>query len=103
VATGRETQSSAFLSWPGIEPLYSGVEKRTPSGALDRPPQRHDGRGPLAGVVVLAVRRDRLQDAGIEQLVLRAGRQQLGRRPQELRVVRIPPQAARDEEDPRRH
>ena len=28
---GRETQSSAFLSWPGIEWLYSGVAIRTAS------------------------------------------------------------------------
>ena len=31
VASGRETQSSAFFSWPGIEALYSGVAKRTAS------------------------------------------------------------------------
>jgi hypothetical protein len=28
---GRDAQSSAFFSTPGIEPLYSGVAIRTPS------------------------------------------------------------------------
>ena len=32
-SNGRETQSSAFLSRPGIEPLYSGVANRTPSAS----------------------------------------------------------------------
>jgi hypothetical protein len=31
VACGREAQSSAFFSWPGIDELYSGVENRTAS------------------------------------------------------------------------
>jgi hypothetical protein len=31
VASGREAQSSAFLSAPGTDELYSGVEKRTAS------------------------------------------------------------------------
>ena len=30
---GREAQSIAFFSCPGIEPLYSGVEIRTASAA----------------------------------------------------------------------
>ena len=33
VARGRETQSRAFLSEPGIEELYSGVAKRTASAS----------------------------------------------------------------------
>ena len=33
VATGRETQSIAFFSWPGIEALYSGVAKSTASAS----------------------------------------------------------------------
>jgi len=33
VATGREAQSSAFLSAPGVEELYSGVAIRTASAA----------------------------------------------------------------------
>ena len=31
VSRGREPQSSAFLSAPGMEPLYSGVTMRTAS------------------------------------------------------------------------
>src|SRR5918996_4340627 len=31
VATGRDAQSSAFLSWPGTDELYSGVANRTAS------------------------------------------------------------------------
>jgi hypothetical protein len=30
---GREAQSIAFLSWPGIDPLYSGVANSRPSAA----------------------------------------------------------------------
>ena len=33
VAGGRDTQSSAFLSAPGIDELYSGVVKNTASAA----------------------------------------------------------------------
>ncbi len=45
-ATGRETQSSAFLSAPGIEPLYSGVATRTASAcAIARLQRRDGGRG----------------------------------------------------------
>src|SRR3954454_14482424 len=32
-ASGRESQSRAFLSWPGIEWLYSGVQTRTASAS----------------------------------------------------------------------
>src|SRR3954464_9818698 len=35
-ASGRETQSIAFLSWPGIEWLYSGVANRIASAAAIR-------------------------------------------------------------------
>src|SRR3954447_5368599 len=35
-ASGRETQSSAFFRWPGIEWLYSGVAKITASAAAMR-------------------------------------------------------------------
>ncbi|HEY6604831.1 MAG TPA: hypothetical protein VIZ44_00670 [Gaiellaceae bacterium] len=31
VATGREIQSMAFFSWPGMDELYSGVAKSTAS------------------------------------------------------------------------
>ena len=33
LASGRESQSSAFLSWPGTEWLYSGVAIRTASAS----------------------------------------------------------------------
>ena len=33
VATGRETQSIAFFNEPGMDELYSGVEKRTASAS----------------------------------------------------------------------
>ena len=39
---GREAQSSAFLSTPGIEPLYSGVEIRTPSASAIASRRRGD-------------------------------------------------------------
>src|SRR3954451_4903195 len=35
-ASGRDTQSIAFFSWPGIEWLYSGVANRTASAAAIR-------------------------------------------------------------------
>ena len=45
VATGREIQSIAFFSWPGIEELYSGVEKSTASAsATTRGARRSAGR-----------------------------------------------------------
>jgi hypothetical protein len=31
VTTGRETQSIAFFSWPGMDALYSGVANSTAS------------------------------------------------------------------------
>jgi hypothetical protein len=33
VAFGRDSQSTAFLSWPGMDELYSGVAKRTASAS----------------------------------------------------------------------
>jgi hypothetical protein len=36
VAAGRETQSRAFLSWPGMDALYSGVAMSTASAAAKR-------------------------------------------------------------------
>jgi hypothetical protein len=36
-ASGRETQSSAFLSWPGIDELYSGVAIRSASAPAIAP------------------------------------------------------------------
>ena len=40
VASGREAQSSAFLSAPGIEELYSGVANRTASATRPRAERR---------------------------------------------------------------
>ena len=97
-ASGRESQSSAFLSWPGIEWLYSGVAKRTASASRIAGVQRRAGsRARLAAVVVGVVGRHRLQ--ALPQLELHPGRQQARRRPEELRVVGVPAQAARDSQD----
>ena len=46
VASGRESQSIAFLSWPGIEWLYSGVANSTTSASRDRGLQRAAARPP---------------------------------------------------------
>ena len=75
---GREAQSSAFLSAPGIEWLYSGVAISDCVGLGEGPPQRFDGRcGELAlGLVVLAVRGQGLEPSPFEEL---DGRRQLGR------------------------
>ena len=54
---GRDAQSSAFLSWPGSEELYSGVAIRTASAVGDRLPQPLHGLGRRVDVVVLVVRR----------------------------------------------
>ena len=62
MANGRESQSSAFFSAPGIEELYSGVTKnrrRRP----DRLADSRDGLGSVLGVVVLVVGRDLAQSA----------------------------------------
>ena len=59
-ASGRESQSRAFLSWPGIEWLYSGVATRTASASAIASNSACTDVG--AGVlVVLVERRDRLQ------------------------------------------
>src|SRR5215471_14376686 len=63
----------------------------------DRLPQRcNRGRRGVA-LVVLVERRHRLET--VPKLQLREGRQKLLRRAEELRVVRVPAQAARDPED----
>ena len=89
---GREAQSSAFLSWPGIEELYSGVAIRTASAdsIAARSRRAPAGAGPL--VVVLVVGLDGLQP--IEDHELHGRRQQLRRRPQKRRVVRVATQAS---------
>jgi hypothetical protein len=50
VENGRETQSRAFLSWPGIEPLYSGVAISTASAAAiaDRSAATSGGAGSVS-------------------------------------------------------
>ena len=53
---GRDAQSMAFFSAPGIDRLYSGVTNSTASDGRDRPLQGH-GLGREVGVVVLAVQR----------------------------------------------
>ena len=98
-ATGREAQSRAFLSTPGIEWLYSGVEMRTASArSMASLSAWHRGALELGRVLVGVVGRDRPQ--AVEQLELDSGRQQLCRRPKERRVVRILAQTSRDAEDP---
>ena len=95
-ASGRESQSSAFLSWPGIEWLYSGVATRTASASAIASNSACDRVG--AGVlVVLVVRRDRLQPVELDELGLR--RQQVAGRPEELGVVGAGAQAAGEAED----
>ena len=42
---GRETQSNAFFSCPGIEPLYSGVAIRTASAPAIAPRSRATAGG----------------------------------------------------------
>jgi hypothetical protein len=45
VSTGRDTQSSAFLSCPGMEWLYSGVAKSTASATAIRSRRSTTARG----------------------------------------------------------
>ena len=55
-ARGRETQSKAFFSWPGIEPLNSGVATRIASAAAIASLRRSTPGG--SSLEVLVVRRD---------------------------------------------
>ena len=71
-ASGRESQSSAFLSWPGIEWLYSGVATSTASASAIASTQRAAPRSGRVVLVVLVVRRDRLQAVELDELGLRA-------------------------------
>ena len=57
VASGREAQSSAFLSAPGIEELYSGVAIRTASAEATAARSAATAGGRRLDVVVLVVRR----------------------------------------------
>ena len=100
VACGRDAQSSAFLSTPGIEALYSGVATSTASAPAIASRSARTGVRPAVDVVVGVVGRDRLQP--VEQLELGSGRQQLCRRPEQPGVVRVPAQGARDAQDSHR-
>ena len=56
---GRDSQSTAFFSTPGIELLYSGVTKQQAVGRGDPVLQRLDGRRQaLGGLDVAVVRRE---------------------------------------------
>jgi hypothetical protein len=48
-ASGREAQSSAFLSAPGIEELYSGVEIRIASASARADLKRSTASGEFPG------------------------------------------------------
>jgi len=48
--SGREAQSSAFLSTPGIEELYSGVEIRIPSAPARASLKRSTAAGTSPGL-----------------------------------------------------
>ncbi len=63
-SSGRESQSRAFLSCPGVEWLYSGVEISTASAAATSARRRRTGAGSLA-LAVLDARERQLQDAMI--------------------------------------
>ena len=91
-AIGRETQSSAFLSTPGIEPLYSGVAISTASAAAIAAFRRRDRRRLLV-LVVLAVRRD-LAPSRSNTTSSTPGGSSSPRAAQQARVVRVAAQAA---------
>ena len=106
--SGREAQSTAFLSTPGIEELYSGVANSTASARSIASRRAGDGQRAVPDVVVLVVRRDRLQaieelepasllldePAGrTQQLVLCESRRRLPLMPS-TRIVRPPSPAA---------
>ena len=57
VPQGREPQSMAFFSAPGMDRLYSGETKRMPSEAFDGLFER-TACGREVGVVVVAVQRE---------------------------------------------
>ena len=95
-ASGRESQSRAFLSWPGIEWLYSGVETRTASASAIASKSAWTVSG--AGVlVVLVERRDQLESVELDELGLPG--QQVARCPEELGVVGAGAQAAGETEN----
>ena len=101
-ASGRDAQSSAFLSTPGIDELYSGVEIRIASASSSAALKRCDGERLVArDVVVGVVRRDLLQP--VVQLDVDAVGRGRGSAPEEIRVVGPLPEAAADREDLHRY
>ena len=95
-AIGRETQSSAFFSAPGIEWLYSGVAIRTASApAIASFSATTAGGGIVFGVGVVG--RDVAERP--ELLELGSGWLQLGRHPEEPGVVGVAAKAPADPED----
>ena len=76
---GREAQSSAFLSWPGIDELYSGVLIRTASADASAARRRRHGVGGAAAVVVVVVGGEVGEPGQLDEL--RVGRQQPRRPP----------------------
>ena len=74
VACGRDAQSSAFLSTPGSDALYSGVAISTASAPAIAARSSRTGLGPAVEIVVGVIGRDRLQ--AVEDLELGPGRQQ---------------------------
>jgi hypothetical protein len=77
VAIGREIQSTAFLSAPGTDALYSGVANRTASAAailMAHHAQRGDVIAAGAGLVVFIERWSRLDQGRVEFNELDTGR-----------------------------
>ena len=98
VATGRETQSSAFFSEPGMDELYSGRCEEDCVRFADCATQGRDRHRGRLDVVLLVVRRHLFHALVEDEIDLR--REKLLRRAEELRVVRVPAQAARDRRTP---
>ena len=69
-ASGREAQSTAFLSTPGIDELYSGVANSRASASAIARSRPTTGAGPFPYVVVLVIGRDRLEPVEELELVL---------------------------------
>jgi hypothetical protein len=66
--TGREAQSTAFFSWPGIDELYSGVANRIASACAMA--SRQCATASRGGLVVLVERREELQPVVFGELHL---------------------------------
>ena len=94
VARGRETQSRAFFSEPGIEELYSGVAKRTASASPIALRSAATDIGATWTSSPLVVRGHRLHTLVEDEIDLRG--EKLLRGAEELRVVRVGAKASRD-------